>query len=177
MAPEQYERPQSVDHRADIYSLGVVFYELLTGKLPLGRFALPSEKVSVDVRLDDVVLKSLEREPERRYQYVSEVKTEVDSITSARRPVYSPAPPPPRRNDYFAPAPPPARPQELTSAGRVMLVLGIVALAVWPLLCGAGLIPPMFGFSMSLQPGMHLFRILGSLSAVHSASIPASNVS
>jgi predicted Ser/Thr protein kinase len=80
MAPEQMQRPAEVDHRADIYSLGVVFYQLLTGELPVGRFAAPSKKVQVDVRLDEVVLKALEREPEKRYQQVSEVKTEVETI-------------------------------------------------------------------------------------------------
>jgi serine/threonine protein kinase len=63
MAPEQVERPQEVDRRADIYSLGVVFYEMLTGELPLGKFAPPSWKVQVDVRLDEVVLRALEKEP------------------------------------------------------------------------------------------------------------------
>jgi tRNA A-37 threonylcarbamoyl transferase component Bud32 len=82
MAPEQIEHPGQVDHRADIYSLGVVFYEMLTGELPLGRFAPPSQKVQVDVRLDQVVLHSLEKEPERRYQHASEVKTDVEAISS-----------------------------------------------------------------------------------------------
>ena len=80
MAPEQVEHPQTVDHRADIYSLGVVFYEMLTGELPLGRFAPPSKKVQVDVRLDEVVLRALEKEPDRRYQHASEVKTDVETI-------------------------------------------------------------------------------------------------
>ena len=90
MAPEQMEKPTSVDHRADIFSLGVVFYEMLTGELPLGKFGPPSSrKVEVDVRLDDVVLRALERDPERRYQHASQVKTAVDTIAS------SAAPPPP----------------------------------------------------------------------------------
>jgi len=67
MAPEQREHPADVDHRADIYSLGVVFYQMLTGELPGKPIELPSRKVQVDVRLDEVVLHALEKEPELRY--------------------------------------------------------------------------------------------------------------
>jgi hypothetical protein len=80
MAPEQRSRPQDVDHRADIYSLGVVFYEMLTGEVPLGRFAPPSRVAGVDGRLDEVVFRALEREPDRRYQRVSEVKSDLESL-------------------------------------------------------------------------------------------------
>ncbi len=82
MAPEQRQNAQAVDHRADIYSLGVVFYEMLTGEVPMGRFEPPSKRVQVDVRLDEVVLRALEREPARRYQQASEVKSSVETITS-----------------------------------------------------------------------------------------------
>lgn len=80
MAPEQLEHSHEVDHRADIYSLGVVFYELLTGELPLGRFDPPSSRARLDVRLDEVVLRTLEKEPSRRYQHVGQVKTDVQTI-------------------------------------------------------------------------------------------------
>ena len=77
MAPEQHEKPHSVDHRADIYSLGVVIYEMLTGELPLGRFPLPSQRAEVGKRIDEIVLRTLEKERELRQQSAEEVKTEV----------------------------------------------------------------------------------------------------
>ncbi|MGB7768833.1 MAG: protein kinase [Verrucomicrobiia bacterium] len=85
MAPEQIEKPLTVDHRADIYSLGVVFYEMLTGELPLGKFQPPSAKVQIDVRLDEVVLHALEKEPGRRYQQASQVKTALETIAAAEK--------------------------------------------------------------------------------------------
>lgn len=77
MAPEQHERPHDVDHRADIYSLGVVIYEMLTGELPLGRFPAPSTKAAVDARIDEIVLRTLEKERELRQQSAEEVKTDM----------------------------------------------------------------------------------------------------
>lgn len=82
MAPEQLEGSHGVDHRADIYSLGVVFYEMLTGELPIGRFAAPSKKAVIDVRLDEVVLRTLEKEPQRRYQHASHVKSDMQLIAA-----------------------------------------------------------------------------------------------
>jgi serine/threonine protein kinase len=90
MAPEQIEHPLEVDHRADIYAVGVVFYEMLTGELPLGRFDPPSSKVKLDIRLDGVVLRALAKEPTRRYQFASEVTADLEEIDSCAA-----VPPPP----------------------------------------------------------------------------------
>jgi len=80
MSPEQIANPGEVDHRADIYALGVVFYQMLTGELPGKKIEPPSKKVQIDVRLDEIILRALEKNPELRYQQVSEVKTCVETI-------------------------------------------------------------------------------------------------
>ena len=132
MAPEQWEHPQDVDQRADIYSLGVVFYEMLTGELPLGRFAPPSEKSAVDTRIDEIVFRALERERERRFQTAGEVKTRVENVTA------NPTPPKPAEGASPSPAPnppghAPAPPSGPAPWSRRAIVAGVLVGASWNL--------------------------------------------
>jgi len=80
MAPEQLERPRDVDHRADLFSLGVVFYEMLTGHVPAGVVEPPSRIAGVDPGIDDVVLGALEREPDRRPQSAADIERGLKGI-------------------------------------------------------------------------------------------------
>lgn len=125
MAPEQ--RSGHADHRADIFALGVMLYEMLTGQVPRGAFDPPSRKLQIDVRIDEVVVKALQEEPERRYQNVTDMKTDVETIYYT-----NPAAEAPR------PATPPGRSAKRNvpwawAAGAAVLLVGAVLASVFVL--------------------------------------------
>jgi serine/threonine protein kinase len=78
MAPEQRINAKAVDHRADIFSFGVMLYETFAGKLPLGNFSLPSQiNPELNRRLDGIILKALRQEPAERYQSIMELANDL----------------------------------------------------------------------------------------------------
>lgn len=88
-SPEQANG--TADHRADIYSLGVVLYEMLTGERPKENITPPSKRVQVDVRIDEIVLRALEKTPELRFATAAEFRTQVEAVTNDAGPSVPPA--------------------------------------------------------------------------------------
>ncbi|MGB7158600.1 MAG: serine/threonine-protein kinase, partial [Tepidisphaeraceae bacterium] len=177
MAPEQTERPLEVDHRADIYSLGVVFYEMLTGELPLGRFAAPSQKSQCDARLDDVVFKTLEKEPGRRYQQASEVKTGVQEASASPPPASGASDPQPvlpyAQHHPQHHAQPYRQYSRVAYAGAIWGAVGLASLALLTILGGVGgrgvvmiFALPFVLFALSALIGMPLCGLI-AISQIH----------
>ena len=90
MAPEALAGAANADLRADLYSVGVMLYQMLTGKLPRGKYDTPSRIVpGLDKRLDRVVDRALQPKPEARYQSAREMTDAIEPIirSSGRRKV------------------------------------------------------------------------------------------
>src|SRR6185295_7936397 len=82
-SPEQVSGT-AVDSRSDLYSVGVLCYELLTGKLPRGVFDPPSKvAAAVQPEVDQVVQTALQNDPDRRYQTASDLRTALHQSETA----------------------------------------------------------------------------------------------
>ena len=85
MAPEQYDNPEEVDHRGDIYSLGVLFYQMLTGRLP---FINPPKITTLVPRaqgdLDKLFNKMTENDREKRYQSIDEFREDFQAVSGGK---------------------------------------------------------------------------------------------
>ncbi|GEN05277.1 Serine/threonine protein kinase [Myxococcus fulvus] len=87
MAPEQRVDAKNADARADIFSLGVILYEWLTGEVPLGTFDPPSQrKPGLDARLDGIVTKCLKPDPEDRYPSVAALIADLELLVPGSLP-------------------------------------------------------------------------------------------
>ncbi|MCB1279813.1 serine/threonine-protein kinase, partial [Prosthecobacter sp.] len=81
MAPETLTLGAAVDHRADLYAVGVMLFQMLTGSLPQGMFEMPSEQVpGTDPRFDAIITKALRNDRDLRYQSAESLRADLDAI-------------------------------------------------------------------------------------------------
>ena len=99
MSPEQVTDSKNIDNRSDYFSIGVIFYQLLTGLLPYDAANLPAliDQIknqypknpselnsSISNHIENVILKLLEKNPYQRYQSVDDIKNALKSIPEER---------------------------------------------------------------------------------------------
>jgi len=80
VAPETLIEGTNVDGRADLYAVGVMLYNMLTGKIPRGFFQMPGEATGCDKRFDAIVRKAMEHDVKQRYQSAREIRRDLDCI-------------------------------------------------------------------------------------------------
>lgn len=105
-APEQHDALPDIDHRADIYAVGVVLYQMLTGTVPRGAWQSPSAQAGTDPRLDGVIVRALMQDRAQRYQTVTDLKRAIIEIITQPLPGAPPTAPIETHGPTVPPGPP-----------------------------------------------------------------------
>jgi serine/threonine protein kinase len=176
MAPEQRTDAKRVDQRADVYAAGVIFYEFLTGDLPLGRFNLPRERgLNVPARIDEVVATALARKPEERFQSAAdfdralaliEAELPAPSSSSNNDTLIGPADGSVRSDAYEVPTTPPKlhRPVHRSASDPALIDNRSLAPSTVGASASSGL-DSMMGSFVSAMPSSMLGSVVGSIAA------------
>ncbi len=132
VAPEVLIIGMQVDGRADLYAVGVMLYNMLTGKIPRGNFQMPSEKMGCDTRYDAIIRKAMEQDVSRRYQSSRELRRDLDQILTVPVAKEKPARQAPAGGmlprQPLPPPPPPGIPWGMIAAAVIVVSVAAVLL-------------------------------------------------
>lgn len=148
VAPEALVSGLNVDSRADIYAVGVMLYNMLTGEIPRGRWLMPGEKLGSDPRFDDIIAKAMESDRDERYQSATEIRSALDQILTV------PLPREPGVTGPKAPVPPAPRKQSIAplAVTAAILVCAVGGFLVWNRGPAAPVIVEPVGDPLSAKP-------------------------
>ncbi len=121
LAPEAWVPNTPLDARADLYSLGVTLYQMLTGEVPRGLWKMPSVKVGVDPRFDAIIDRAMQPEREARYQSSAELRLDLEQIQTA----------PARRSSVSSAAKSPIRRRLIATAVIAQLLIISAIVLLW----------------------------------------------
>ncbi|MEZ5386335.1 MAG: protein kinase [Prosthecobacter sp.] len=85
VAPEALIAGIPLDGRADLYAMGVMLYQMLTGEIPRGIWSMPSKKLGTDPRFDEIIAKAMQTDREHRYQSAADLRRDLDTILTTPR--------------------------------------------------------------------------------------------
>ncbi|MFO1501597.1 MAG: protein kinase [Verrucomicrobiota bacterium] len=144
LAPEAWTPNTPLDSRADVYALGVMLYQMLTGEIPRGLWEMPSVRVGTDQRFDAVIERAMQPKPEARYQSSAELSRDLQKIQT--EPMKTPALLVESEEHTATPPPPPdLAPKHRSPPATIGLTVVAVALL-------AGIVPWSWTHQDNQQP-------------------------